>query len=116
MYKKIIHYTDKKHFGEECVIYKGEDKYLLFEFAGRDRGVYPYFVDLELKRRYPAFTYMKQINFVYDTNELKEEIDCVFDIDLERYGSGECPEWLRYLIQNGVPQPPPKRRWFPHRS
>lgn len=96
MYKKIIYLNDKKHFGNELVVYKGEINYLII-INDRDGQAY-YFVDNKFEFLYPMNTYMKNINFNFDFNNIKEEIDQSFNLDLSHYGHSVCPEFIKTLI------------------
>ncbi len=55
MYKKIIHFKDKKHFGSKIVIYKSESNYLII-MKDRDGQSY-YFLDNKLEFLYPMNTF-----------------------------------------------------------
>lgn len=97
MYKKIIHFKDKKHFGSQIVIYKSEINYLII-MKDRDGQSY-YFLDNKLEFFYPMNTYMKNTNFNFDFDNVKEEINQNFELDLLQYGHSTCPEFIKKLIR-----------------
>lgn len=97
MYKKIIHFKDKKHFGSQIVIYKSESNYLII-MKDRDGQSY-YFLDNKLEFLYPMNTFMKKINFKFDFDNIREEINQSFELDLSQYGHSVCPEFIKNLIK-----------------
>ena len=97
MYNIIIHFKDKKHFGSQIAIYKSEINYLII-IKDRDEQSY-YFLDNKLEFFYPMNTYMKNINFNFDFDNVKEKINQSFELDLSQYGSSVCPEFVKNLIK-----------------
>ena len=98
MYKIIVYYKDKKNFGNQIIIYKSENNYLVII---DDRGEISYsFVDNDIKKCYPVNSYMKKIGFNYNIKAIENNIEIYFDIDLSKYGHYVCPDYLKNLIQN----------------
>lgn len=92
MYKKIIHYKDKQHFGDEVVVYQGEDNFFI---VSTDRGILScFFIDLRLTRLYPV-----ALNLNFDIKHCPDQLDYDFDIDLNIRGYGTCPECYKVLIK-----------------
>lgn len=98
MYEKIGYYKDKKNFGNQIVIYKGENNYLVI-IKDRDEISY-YFVDNNITNLYPMNSYMKKIGFIYDFNVFESQIKNCFDLELSKYGYSACPDHLKNLIKS----------------
>lgn len=98
MYKKFVRFKDKKSFGNEVIVFRSEENFLII-IIERGTKAY-YFVDIDVEYLYPVDSYMKNINFVYDEKSEKAVLDYSFDIDLKKYGSTRCPEWLKSLIKS----------------
>lgn len=97
MYKKLIHFVDKKHFGNQILVYKSEINYLVII---KDRNEQSYFfLDNDLEFLYPVNSYMKKIEFDFEFDHINEELNYVFDINLSQYGYLPCPEQLMNLIK-----------------
>lgn len=98
MYNKIYDFYDKKHFGARIVIYEGPENYLVIS-TDREYQTYD-FLDKDLKKRYPADSYMKSIGFVYDIEKRQEILDITFDMDFEYYGYATCEDFYIDIIKN----------------
>lgn len=96
MYKKIINFKDKKHFGSKILVYKSEINYLIIT-KDRDGQSY-YFLDNKLEFLYPCNSYMKKINFSFNFENANEEINYIFEINLSQYGHSPCPEYFKKLF------------------
>lgn len=97
MYRKLLEHTDKKNFGARTTIYHGDDNYFII-LSDRDGETY-WFLDLDMERLYPVNTYLKSIGFSCDRNRLGKAFNDMFDVDLSKLGSSDCPKWLRDLIK-----------------
>ena len=94
--KKIVFWKDEKNFGNETLVFDNEKNYLVIMI---ECGIAAYyFLDLSLSKLYPANSYMKEINFTYNTSNC-DWGTINFDINLDRYGFSICPDWLRVLIK-----------------
>ncbi len=96
MYRKLGCYRDKKNFGNQVIVYKRSQDYLII-IKDRDEIVY-YLVDNNIKKLYPINSYMNKIGFVYCE---ENEIDG-FDINLSLYGHSNCPEYLQKIIRKMI--------------
>ncbi len=99
MYKLIICFTDKQNFGNQIIVYGGDENYLVIEKDREDAALYV--VDNATSKMYPVNTIMKQRKLVFDFNNIPTCIDCT--IDVSQYGYSPCPPWLKMLIQQGKP-------------
>lgn len=97
MYKKTIHFVDKKHFGSQVLVYKSNTNYLII-IKNREEQSY-FFLDNNLELLYPINSYMKKIGFNFNFEHINEELNYVFEINLSQYGCSVCPEWLLKLIR-----------------
>lgn len=44
-------------------------------------------------------TYMQNINFTFDFNDICEVIERDFDINLSQYGHSKCQKYIKYIIK-----------------
>ena len=96
MYKKIVQFVDKDHFGDKIVIFQGKDNYFIIMC---DRGETAYFfLDNALQYLYPVNSYIRNIGYQYKFEESNDTIEIDFKIDLVKYGHMQCPEYLKKLI------------------
>ena len=100
MYTRIVLYKDKENFGNTVVVYKSSSNYLVI-IKDRDEVSY-YFLDKDINMMYPMNTYMKQIDFEYSFENIDNQIDRFFDVDLSTYGHSICPEYLKKLITDSL--------------
>ena len=104
MMRKILHFVDKQNFGNQVVVYTGKIRHNETYFVvmkDREEIVYS-FLDNNLERLYPVDTYIASLGYKFDINELQDNIDVQFDIDLTRYGSSPCPVFLSELIKQNI--------------
>ena len=104
MFVKIVYYKDKKHFGDQLLIYKGKirDENIYFVVM-QDRGEIVYFfVSDNLKRLYPMNTYISSLKINITFDDIPEYIDADFDIELSKYGYSNCPYFLYKLIEKHI--------------
>ena len=116
MFKKILYHLDKKHFGNQTLVYKGDYKQNVIYFVAiTDRGEPAYyFVDSNLEKMWPVNSYIDRLgisigfpNIRIDRSEISITFhntqDCLdFDIDLSHYGYSHCSDFLVKLIQNNI--------------
>ncbi len=93
MYKRLLTYK-KMYF--EATVYHGEQNY--FVVFREDNAMWYAFLDLELKKMYPADTFIKKLGFVYEDHLIKNTLNYEFGFDFEKNGFSECPLWLKQLI------------------
>lgn len=99
MFIKILQHIDKKHFGDKAIVYTGkirnENVYIVIE---KDREeIVNFIVDDTLTYMYPCMVPEFKVNL----NNPPQTVDMSIDIDLSRYGKGQCPEYLKRLITEG---------------
>lgn len=102
--KKILHYLDKKHFGNQVLVYKGKCKngeLYFIVMKDRDEIVY-FFVDECLEKMYPVNSYIEILGIEIDIFNAPNNIDIQFDKDLSNYGSAKCPLFLSELIKQNI--------------
>ena len=102
MFKKILYHYDKKHFGDQTLVYKGYyDQDVIYFVAITDRGEPShYFVDSNLEKMYPVNSYIDRLGINIDFNNIPDYLDFTIDIDLSRYGCSECCYSLAKLIRD----------------
>lgn len=101
MFVKIIYFIDKKHFGNQLLVYKGkikDDTVYFIVMQDRSETVY-FFLDDNLKHLYPMNTYIKSLGINISFDNIPKSISTYFDIDLSKYGYTDCPTFLSKLIQ-----------------
>ena len=104
MMRKILHFVDKRNFGNQVVVYTGKIRHNEIYFVviqDREEIVYS-FLDNNLERLYPVDTYIASLGYEFDINEVQDNLDVQFDIDLTRYGSSPCPAFLSELIKQNI--------------
>ena len=101
---KIIHFVDKKHFGNQVLVYKGRNKkeYVYFVVI-KDREEIVYFlVDSNLEKMYPVNSYIRSLKIDVNLQSISEYLDIVFDIDLSKYGYSKCSDFIVKLISDNI--------------
>lgn len=102
--QKILHYLDKKHFGNQVLVYRGKGKSGELYFVvmkDRDEIVY-FFVDDRLEKMYPVNSYIEALGLEINIFDAPNEIDIQFDKDLSNWGSAKCPLFLSELIKQNI--------------
>ena len=104
MFHKIVHFIDKKHFGDQVLIYKGDIKNQNIYFViikDREELVY-FFVDSSLEKEYPMNAYINSLGINIDLKNIPQHLDIVFDVDLSHYGYSKCSSFLVKLIHDSI--------------
>ena len=115
MFKKILYHLNKKHFGNQTLVYKGDyAQNVIYFVAITDRGEPAYyFVDSNLEKMWPVNSYIDRLGISIGFHNIhinRSEIsisfhntqDCLdfdIDIDLSKYGYSKCPPFLVKLIR-----------------
>ena len=102
MYQRLLSQKSSKHFGAKTAVLKGDRDYLII-VSDRDEISY-FFADMSLEKLYPVNSYMKSISFAFDFENAPDQLDCDFDIDLDKYGFSQNTEWVKNLILSDVRQ------------
>lgn len=102
--QKILHYLDKKHFGNQVLVYwgKGKNGELYFVIMkDRDEVVY-FFVDDRLEKMYPVNSYIEALGLEINIFDAPDNIDIQFEKDLSHIGYTKCPLFLSELIKQNT--------------
>ena len=106
MFFKIGHFIDKKHFGNQVVVYKGknhgEDIYFLV-IKDREEVVY-FLVNENTDNWYPVNSLVNGWKINISFEYIPSVINLNLDIDLSKYGSSSCPQFIRKIINDAIPQ------------
>lgn len=103
MFQKIVHYIDKKHFGDQVLIYLGnvnQGRVYFVIIKDREEIVF-YFVNSNLERMYPVNSYIGS-QITLDFNAVPDALDIACDIDFSQYGYSKCPLFLMRLISDNI--------------
>lgn len=99
---KIIHFFDKKHFGNQVLVYEGknknEDVYLAV-IKDREEIVY-FLLDSNLEKIYPINLYSYFKKHEIPLHNLPEHLDIALDIDLSKLGYSKCSDFIVKLIRD----------------
>ena len=103
-FHKVVHFIDKKHFGDTVIVYRGSVRQSTVYFTvvkDREETVY-YLIDSKLEKMYPMLSYVNALGIHIAPNDIPEYLDVTFDIDLSRYGWSQCPPFFAQLIRNSI--------------
>ena len=99
---KLFHFVDKKHFGDQVLVYKGNSKDQNIYFVimkDREEIVYS-IVDDNTKRLYPMDTYIHRKGIHVNLDNIPDSINTELELDLSKYGYSDCPKFLSELIKH----------------
>lgn len=99
---KIIHFVDKKHFGNQVFVYKGknknEDVYLTV-IKDREETVF-FLLDSKLEKMYPINSCFNNCDL--SIQNMPDYLDINLDIELSKLGYSKCSDFIVKLIKDNI--------------